>query len=259
MTHRILTALAILLSSSPAFAAADLSVSVTPPAAQHVYQNGTFDVIVANIGNQNARNVSLSIDLPQTNTSPTVHIMGDLGAFDSRCSLSGQTLTCGLGTIRKNKSETVSFDIALPYSTAPLNIDVAASSSPADANPANNSLTHVASLLTYDVTMSLPEAVINRHCTGQGLTSFFECELYPSSITSHAITFNSGGSITFASAPAGYTGTWSQPAPDRLLFQYYDNGNLVASFDGRGVSSGCFEGATTFPNSSYLAMYEVCL
>lgn len=94
--------------------------------------------------------------------------------------------------------------------------------------------------------------------TGTGLTSFFECTLFPSSISSHDTVFNADQTISFPGAAANYTGTWSQPSADRLVFSYFEDGLLVASFDGRGVNSNCFEGKTIFPGSAYVSMYEVC-
>ena len=46
----------------------------------------------------------------------------------------------------------------------------------------------------------------------------------------------------------GTTGRTSFVGPD-----------LVAEFDGYGVDGNCFEGKTTFPGSTYMSMYEVCL
>ena len=69
-----------------------------------------------------------------------------------------------------------------------------------------------------------------------------------------------GGDIDFGSPAinAVYTGTWSQPSPDRLVFQYFDYGVLAADFDGYGVPGGCFEGLTVFPDSEFVSIYEVC-
>lgn len=261
MIHRSVFALAVLLAASPAFAAADLTVSITPPAGIHLYQSGHYTVNVQNIGNKGASNVSLTIQLPPTHTSPQVYILGDLGSFDGRCVVSGTKLVCSLGAIAKlaSASPPVWFDIALPYSTAPLVITAAVTTTSVENTTANNSASHTANLLDYAVAINPPRNAVNRHCTGTGLTSFFECELFPSSISSHDTVFNPGGTISFPGAPASYTGTWTQPTPDHLLFQYFDNGLLVASFDGYGVSGACFEGKTTFPNSTYMSMYEVCL
>ncbi len=98
------------------------------------------------------------------------------------------------------------------------------------------------------------------HCTGgASLTSFFECELFPSSISSHETIFDAGGTITFIAAPAGYTGTWTHPpSQNRLQFDYADGTGVVATFDGRGVDAKCFEGKTVFRGSPYVSLYEVC-
>lgn len=259
MILRSMFALAVLLAASPASANADLALSISPPAGVYVYGNSHYSLLVQNIGNKNASNVSLAIQLPQTHTSPQVYILGNLGSYDGRCVVSGTSLSCSLGTIIKNTSTSVAFDIVLPYSTAPIVISGSVTTTSAENTLANNNASHTANLLTYPLAVNPPRAAINSHCTGTGLTSYFECTLFPSSITAHNTVFEANGTISFPGAPPGYTGTWTQPSANRLQFQYFDNGNLAATFDGYGVSGACYEGKTTFPNSSYMSMYQVCL
>ncbi len=260
-TTRSFLAFSILLIGSPALAApvADLVLTRSAPVGVSVYQTGRYSMTVRNVGNRTADDVSLNIQLPATHTSPYVYVMGDLGAFDSRCTRTGTRLQCALGSLGRNKSTSVSFDVSLPYSTAPLVISGEATTTSAEPNRSNNSVSHTAGLLTYPVAITPPTAVTNSHCTGTNLSSYFECELFPSSISAHDTILNPGGTITFVGVPATYTGSWSQPSPDRLQFQYFDGGALVATFDGRGVSNDCFEGATLFQGSAYMSMYQVCL
>ncbi len=241
----------------------DLAVSLTPPVSVNVYQTGGYNVRVRNIGNKPAAGVQLVIDLPQTATSPQVYVMGTLGAFSSTCTRANTRLTCQLGSIARNTSTSVFFDLLLPYSTNPLVITANATttSTPGDGNPANNGLAYTAVPRTVPVTVNPLVTAANDHCTGQPtLSSYFECTLFPSSISSHQTIFNAGGTITFIGVPATYTGTWTYtPATNRLQFSYFDSGNLVASFDGRGVSANCAEGKTTFtPDNGYISMYRVC-
>lgn len=57
---------------------------------------------------------------------------------------------------------------------------------------------------------------------------------------------------------AGPTMRW-RPSTG-LVFIYEELGvGVVAQLEGFGTSPGCFEGITTFPGSSYLSPYEVCL
>ena len=256
-TLTVLAGLAVVLSATPALAASDLEVTVSSPGVVLVDDVGTYDVIVANVGNKNASNVQLTIELPETNTSPSVYVLGDLGAYSSRCSQSGTELVCSLGKIRKNKSKVVSFDIALPYSAAPLDVTATAWTSSSENSTANNSDTVSASQSYYAVAVSAPVTMVNWHCTGQGLTSWFECELFPSSQSTHDAEFAVGGGISF-SFPTSIYGYWQQPTSDTLTFQYYDGTTLVADFSGVGVDGGCFEGLTTFPGSNWVSPYQVC-
>lgn len=261
MNHRSIFAFAaVLLAAAPAHAApkTDLTVAINAPSGTHVYESGHYTVQVSNLSNRNAGSVVLTIQLPVTHTTP-VHIMGTLGARDSRCAVSGTKLVCSLGSVGAFSNKTVFFDITFPHSAAALDIDASVTTTTQESNYGNNSARHTASPLTYPVTMSPPDAAVNQHCTGQGLTSYHECTLFPSSISSHDTVFNGDGSISFPGAPPEYTGSWSQPAADRLHFEYFELGTLVATFEGYGVSPTCFEGPTTFPGSTYMSMYRVCL
>lgn len=269
MTNRLLPVLAALALiaalGTPALAAPaapDLAVTLTPPAAAHVYQSAGYNVRVKNVGNKPAAGVRLTIHLPRTRTSPTVYLMGTLGAHSAACSRSGTSLVCTLGSLAKNASSSVFFDMELPYSTLPMVFTASATTTsvPGDSNPANSTASHTANLLTWPVTMTQNPAV-HSHCTGNTqLSSYFECELFPSSVTEHYAVLDTGGTITFVGAPPSYTGTWTYtPSTHRLQFEYFDGGMSVAVFDGYGTSTSCFEGKTTFPNSpGYVSMYQVC-
>lgn len=236
----------------------DLAVTLTAPSNVVYGANARYEVTVRNVGNNRALAPIVEVQLPQTATSPTVHVLGDLGSRDSRCALSGTSLRCTLSNLGANRATTVWFELASPYSTAPMTLSATASVAN-ETNLANNTATHTLSLTAAPLAVNAPRQTLVRHCTGTNLTSFYECELYPSSITEHETQLNANGTLDFLGAAAGiYFGTWSQPAPNRLEFTYTDNGAAVASFSGYSVDN-CFEGRTTFPNSSYVSMYQVCL
>lgn len=259
ITRPAIIGLATFLFATPVLAAADVRVTIPAPSAEYVYDTTAYDIVVSNIGNKRADGVVLTIELPETNTSPYVHVMGTTSGVDPRCSLSGTTLTCNLGNIVKNTSKTVSFGIDLPQAEQTLVVSASATSTSPENTLANNSDSDIAALLNYEVEVLAGDLATNRHCTGQGLTSFFECELYPSSISSHQHEFLADGEIAIPGEPS-YSGTWSQPTPDSLVFSYVELGvGVVAEFEGWGTTGNCFEGITTFPGSPYLAPYEVCI
>ena len=259
MAPRLFIVIGLALLSTQALAGADLEPTISGPSSTDVYATGRYTVTVANVGNKNANGSSVVIQLPETNTSPTVHVMGDLGAYNAKCTQVGTTLDCDLGRIRKRKSKSVWFDIDLPESSDLLVID-ATSDSASDGNSANDDDSYAPVLDNFAVVFTAPLAVLNEHCTGTDLTSFYECALYPSSITSHSTTLNANGTISFAGNPAGYAGTWSaSTSGDYLEFQYTYNGDVVADFEGWGVDSTCWEGVTEFPqNTAYVSPYRVC-
>ena len=259
-------ALPVLLLAGPealAASVADLGVSITPPAGAHVYENGTYTVNVANSGNRNASSVVLTIQLPQTHTSPQVYIMGTLGTYSNTCTRTGSLLTCNLGTINRGTSKNVTFDIAFPYSSAALEVQLHASTTTTETNLANNDLTHTATPLTYAVPVIPPVYAVNSHCTGTGLTSYFECELFPSSISAFDSVLETDGSVTIIGAGPELSGDWTlNPVgypPNTLLIEYFDTGLPAGTLVARGVDNDCYEGPMTFPGSSYVAIYEVCL
>jgi hypothetical protein len=248
----------IALFASTAFAAApDVSALIIPPTTATVYSADRWQVKVSNTGNRDAAGSQVVIQLPITNTSPGVHVMGTVGAKSSSCTASGTKLTCSLGTIRKGKSSTVYFDISLPESSGTLDFSATASTTTSGNPTGNDTDTEVASVTYYSPTTAGGVTVTNRHCTGTNLEAFFECELYPSSITDHLAVFNTDGSVSIP-LDSGYGGTWSISG-DELSFEYTYGTTIVAEFAGHGVDdTGCWEGLTTFPGSSYVSPYEVC-
>ncbi len=247
--------------AGPPQSAADLTVNITPPPGAYVAVPGEYRVDVANRGNKQADAVVLTIALPRTNTSPQVHVLGALGAYDSRCARSGTNLVCPLGSLRKSAQATVRFTIELPQSSAPLVVTATVVTSSAESSTTNNMDSDTAFLLHPDTVVAVGDDAHVEHCTGTGLTSFYECELFPSSISFHDFEFVSPTQIAFVDAPPSYWGTWNQNDGDhRLKLEYFDGASHEATFDGWAVGGDCFEGVTTFePPSQYVAPYRVCL
>jgi hypothetical protein len=258
--RNLLTLAALLVAPTAAVAGPDLSTSMTSPANDLVEGNSRYTITVRNVGNQRSATGTLTVQLPLTHTSPTVHVLGTVGALSNGCSRVGTTISCAVGRIQSGNRATFTFDYASRQSSDPVEFRVTVRTTGGENSLANNDLTHVDSRLNYAIPVAGPWANTSRHCTGRDLTSFLECELYPSSITSHPTTLLPTGEIDFGSPAinAVYTGTWSQPSPDRLVFQYFDYGVLAADFDGYGVPGGCFEGLTVFPDSEFVSIYEVC-
>jgi hypothetical protein len=254
-----LLAASYLLPAAPALAAPDLRVEIPAPAPQHVHDLSEYDVVVTNVGKHSAAAVVLTITLPATHTSPQTHVMGTLADVDSRCTAAGTKLVCALGTIGKNQSKVVAFAIALPVAAEVLAIAAAVTTSSGESNLADNAASDAPTSLYYDIDVPADALVHNRHCTGTGLTSFFECELFPSSISGHDVVLHGDGTLTLVDAPDLYSGFWWQDTPDSLGFVYLESGQIVAEFHGFGANPDCFEGLTTFPGSAYVSPYEVCL
>jgi len=245
-----------LLSVAEAAPNVDLRVQLTAPAV-HVYEMGTYRISVSNAGNRNATNVQLVIDLPRTHTSPQVLLMGNLGARDGRCAYASQRLTCNLSTIARGSSTApITFDLRMPYSTAPLVITATATSSgqAPELTPADNAVSHTAQLALYPHAVS-GGAANTRVCAGTGLTSFFECEQFPGSISDFDSVLEADHSITTDNG-ATTIGSW-QVSGNYLHVEYYDGGGTYTA-NLASVGGDCFEGVFQF-SGNYVGVHELCV
>ncbi len=268
MNTKLLSAVAgvaMFLNATTALASpprADLQVQLQAPSSVQISTATTYTATVKNLGPATT-NVSLVIEFPLTDTSPTVAILGTVTESDSRCSIVSNKITCAFSGLKKNNSVTVNYLYTAPVSTKSLGMKAIASSSVTDPNTGNNMATVVPNLV-YPVRNITSATVLNSHCTGTNLTSYFECALFPSSISTHIATFNADQTITLTEP--GYAGTWSQNAAKTTLFFEYteasgSGSSAIAQFNGFAINgSNCFDGLTTFiPATTYVSPYRVCL
>jgi uncharacterized repeat protein (TIGR01451 family) len=243
------------LNALPVAAAsvADLTVSFSAPPVPRVDDVAHYVVNVGNTGNRNADSVSLSVQLPATHTSPGVFVLGDLSNVDPRCARSGTKLVCSLGRINRGTATSVGFDLALPYSSAPHVLSASATTVSPESALGNNAAQLTAALSYYANPVAAPQRVEITSCTGTNLTSFFECTVYSGATQTHQFQLEANGTLT-AYGSTTVVGSWSQSGPDALSLSLGSS----ASFTGRGVDLGCFEGVTTFASPTYVSPYRVC-
>ena len=238
----------------------NLRVLLTGPGSAQVGSPYLYTVNVRNIGGSTASNVSVIVDLPETNTSPQKYILGTLSGIDSRCQVVTRKLNCQLGNITKsgpNQTKIFTFNYAFPVTSQTVEIKATASTTTAnETNPANN----VASFFptpAYATNQLTSANVLITSCTGRGLTSFFECELFPSSQQSHIFSLNADMTVTYE---GDYVGNWDQFASNQQLHLSLSDGSSGADFNGFATTNTCFEGITTFtPTSVYNSAYKVCV
>lgn len=251
--------LALLAFAPSANAAAnrpDLTSAITQSTVPYVYATARYTVTVSNVGRATASSPQVVIQLPVTHGS-TVGVLGTVSGKSTGCVQSGTRITCTMSSITKGNSGSVYVDIAYPETTSALTMTAAPTTSTTESSTTNNNSSYVALVNNYTVAFTAPHDFTNDHCTGTSLTSYFECT--SGSVSTHESTFNLDGSISFTAEPT-YSGTWSQPTSDSLVFEYYDEtGAIVAEFEGYGTSATCWEGVTTFPSSTYVAPYHVCV
>jgi hypothetical protein len=238
---------------------ADLSVSLFAPVLEPVNSANIYTYRISNIGVKDATGSKIKITFPLTKTSPQRYLLGRLSQVDGRCSFSVDTLTCNLNLIRKNKFTDVSFAYSIPVSTTLVQMVAITSTNDQEMSLLNNRSEHQPALRYPSLAIASDASATNSHCTGQSLSAYFECELFPSSISSHGAVFHSNGSLSIPEAP-DYVGAWQQSANDRLSFQYFDSNSLrILNFEGFGSVPGCFDGITHFDeNPAYVSAYRVC-
>jgi hypothetical protein len=260
---RLPSAAALLLAASPiaqaAAPSADLSVSVSAPSIEAVNTANRYTVRVSNIGRKDASASVLKVTFPLTNTSPQRFLLGQLSQLAPGCSLSLDTLTCNIAPIAKNNFREIAFTYSMPVTSTVVQLVAVASTNDRELSLINNRRVHQAVPSYPSLAIAADSTATNSHCSGTDLSAYFECELFPSSISSHAAVFHAGGILSIPEAP-DYTGAWQQAASNRLTFQYFDSNSLrILSFEGFGSVPGCFDGITRFDdNQTYVSAYRVC-
>lgn len=237
---------------------ADVSVQMQGPSTTPISTATTYTSVVKNNGPSTATNIQLVIDFPLTNTSPQVLILGNVAISSTGCQITNNKMVCAIGSLKKNKTRTITYQYTAPVSTKTLAMTGTVTSSPTDPNLANNRSVFIPNF-TYPVRTFASANMLNSHCAGTNLTSYFECLAFPSSISSHETTLNADGSITFSEP--GYSGSWSQPSSRQLYFEYFDVSGKIAEFSGFAINgANCFDGLTKFfPSNGYVAPYHVCI
>jgi len=240
----------------------DLAVTLTAPSTPGVGDLAHYEVDVVNLSARKATNVVLTVELPKTQTSPNVFVMGDLQNVDPRCSIAGTDLRCDLFTMSGSTSLSppIGFDLALPYASTALTLKATVITSTPEVTTANNVAQQTVAL-SYEANPVVPPQFVDvTSCTGHDLTSFFECTVSPGSTQTRQFSLLVNGTVTYLGTAVGY---WQQPTADSLDMQFGTPGNWDAVFAGKGVDAGCFEGVTTFPSSlanpPWVSPWQVCM
>ncbi len=231
------------------------------PLIESPYQ---YTTRVKNIGNQTAQSVTITVEFPLTATSPTRHILGKLSGVQTSsgtCSIVSNKVVCNVGSLGNNQTKQVSFTFEFQVATTAPTLKTTATTTSANEQNASNNTLSFTPAVRYPDNVITGDRYLVTSCTGTGLTSFYECELFPSSQQSFEMDMISGGTISIPVAPT-YTGIWDQnslPLNKTLHFTIDGGSGTEADFNGFATSSTCFEGITVFPqNSNYNAAYRVC-
>lgn len=231
------------------------------PLVESPYQ---YTTRVKNVGNQTAQNVTVTVEFPLTNTSPNRYILGKLSSVSAStgtCSTAGNKITCNIGNLGNNQTRSVTFTFEFQVATTAPTLKTTASTLSLNEQNAGNNTRAFTPALRYPDNIVSGGTYLVTSCTGRGLTSFYECEITPSSTQSFVIELISGGTITIPQAP-GYTGLWDQlalPLNKTLHFTIDGGSGTEAEFNGFAISGSCFEGITTFPGSTgFNSAYKVC-
>lgn len=219
---------------------------------------------VKNIGNQTATGVTMTVEFPLTNTSPTRYILGKLTGIQASggtCSVVSNKIVCNFGNISQNQTKYVRFNFEFQVSTtAPSFVSTVSTTSGNEVNPGNN-------MRPFSPTLTYPDNVVSSgtflvsSCSGRGLTSYYECEMSPGSVqTGLSLDFNLGGTLT-VTGYSNYFGFWDQNTLQNKSLHFTIDGGTgtEVEFNGFATSGACFEGIANFPQSTtYNAAYRVC-
>lgn len=246
--------------SAYAAPAPNLRVTLQGPSTAAVYSPYQYTATVKNIGNASAANVKVIIDLPETDTSPNKYILGTLSGFNTtHCQVITRKLHCmQTGNLNNNQQRVYTFNFELPISTKTLTLKATGTTtSTNEVNPLNN-FESVTPALSYATNALTSANVLVSMCSGTGLTSFFECALFPSSQQHVMFSLNADTTVTYA---GDIVGQWDQAQGNSTLHMSLNDGSATAEFNGFARSTTCFEGLTTFIPSynGYVAPYKVCV
>ncbi|HRI03721.1 MAG: hypothetical protein ABL952_17265 [Pyrinomonadaceae bacterium] len=227
------------------------------PLVESPYQ---YTTRVRNIGNGSAQSVTIVVEFPLTNTSPNKYILGKLtgvSASSGTCSTAGNKITCNVGSLGNNQTKSVTFTFEFQVATTAPTFKTTASAGTQPENNPNNNIRATTPAIRYPDNVIGSGTYIVSSCTGRGLTSFYECELFPSSIqTGLSLDFNLGGTLGVTGYPM-YTGLWDQNSLTNKSLHFTVDGEL--EFNGFASNGACFKGITTFVgNTTYNSAYRVC-
>lgn len=217
--------------------AADVSVTANASPSSVVFGNPvTFALTVQNAGAATATNVvltnALTAGIPVQSTS----------ASQGSCATAAATVTCGLGTLAKGGSATVSIVVVPPQSATSATDNAAVSADQIDPNTANNSATATAgvALTTFS------EFPVGRFESPQALAFGTDGKLYVAESTfDREITqLNTNGDITNRFSVTAYDENFVTRGPDGNIWFTESNLSYGPGFIGRLTPSGAL---TEFP------------
>jgi hypothetical protein len=76
-----------------------------------------------------------------------------------------------------------------------------------------------------------------------------------SSNQSHQIELDATNQVLYQGTPVGF---WSKPTASTLLVEFVDNSVVEATYHLDTVSTSCYRGVGSFPNSTWFARMELC-
>jgi hypothetical protein len=255
----VLVLIAAATGSAIASPKPDLRVTIAGPNTIAPYSPYQYTVTVKNIGNAPAANVKVVVDLPETDTSPQKFILGTVSGIGTGCTVVTRKLNCTTaGSLNNNQQRVYTFNLALPVASKVLTLRATGSTTTANEQDALNNTATKTPSFNYPANPFTGGDVLISMCTGSNLSSFFECDLFPSSQQHHIFTLNGDTSVEVYGDTVG---NWDRPAANRLHMLMNDGMGHIVEFQGYAANSTCFEGKTTFtPNpGGFMAIYKVCV
>ena len=184
----VLSFLITALCAVSAYAAQNpnLRVTLQGPSTAAVYSPYQYTVTVKNIGNAPAANVKIAVDFPETDTSPNKYILGTLSGIQYRVLPGGHAEAAvheQYGQSRKQPAARLHIQLRAsdldqdPVGKSDRLDDDSQRGRSAEQFPNGNA----GAVVWVDYHPGDRDGCADLDVHGRGLTSFFECEIFPSS------------------------------------------------------------------------------
>ncbi|HRJ51963.1 MAG TPA: hypothetical protein PLE99_04275 [Candidatus Thiothrix moscowensis] len=177
------------------------------------------------------------------------------------CTANGNVLNCAIPSLPNYGYKVLPFDVITPATDSSIQFSAAVVPVSGEANPNNNSKT-VTTVVSAPIPVG-PDIVVTPPATLNFTNCWYNMNISqcPPELQDPAtLTLNPNNSIDTGGSAT--TGIWSQPDPQHLTMEYFDqNGARLSSFTGASnlYEPNCFEGTFEFYQAVHSSTWRGCI